>query len=76
MSEQVQELLNIPQEFLRDGMQFVNRSQKRMHSLFSLILSVSTPWIVFLFAQKMNADHKQPTSASSSKSARPLAPDS
>ncbi|KAL4799795.1 translocon subunit SSS1 [Aspergillus undulatus] len=28
MSDQVQELLNIPQEFLRDGMQFVNRSQK------------------------------------------------
>jgi hypothetical protein len=30
MSDQVQELLNIPQEFLKDGMQFVKRSQKRM----------------------------------------------
>lgn len=29
MSDQVQELLNVPREFLRDGVQFVNRSQKR-----------------------------------------------
>ena len=29
MSDQVQELLNVPREFLREGMQFVNRSQKR-----------------------------------------------
>lgn len=29
MSDQVQELLNVPREFLKDGMQFINRSQKR-----------------------------------------------
>lgn len=29
MSDQVQELLNVPREFLREGVQFVNRSQKR-----------------------------------------------
>ncbi|THC96184.1 hypothetical protein EYZ11_004347 [Aspergillus tanneri] len=29
MSDQVQELLNIPRDFLKDGMMFINRSQKR-----------------------------------------------
>ncbi|KAA8642805.1 translocon subunit SSS1 [Aspergillus tanneri] len=28
MSDQVQELLNIPRDFLKDGMMFINRSQK------------------------------------------------
>ena len=34
MSDQVQELLNVPREFLKDGMQFINRSQKRKFSYF------------------------------------------
>lgn len=29
MADQVQELLDVPREFLRDGLQFINRSQKR-----------------------------------------------
>lgn len=29
MSDQVQDLLDAPREFLKDGMQFVNRCQKR-----------------------------------------------
>lgn len=32
MSDQVQELLNVPREFLKDGMMFINRSQKREFS--------------------------------------------
>ncbi|KAF9894921.1 Sec61p translocation complex subunit [Aspergillus nanangensis] len=28
MADQVQELLNVPREFLKEGMQFINRSQK------------------------------------------------
>ncbi|RFU27561.1 hypothetical protein B7463_g8785, partial [Scytalidium lignicola] len=28
MADQVQELLEVPREFLRDGMQFMNRCQK------------------------------------------------
>jgi len=29
MADQVQEILDVPRDFLRDGMQFLNRSQKR-----------------------------------------------
>ena len=29
MSDQVQEILDIPREFIKDGMQFMNRCQKR-----------------------------------------------
>ncbi len=29
MSEQIQEILDIPREFVKDGMQFLNRCQKR-----------------------------------------------
>ena len=29
MSEQFQEILDIPREFIKDGMQFINRCQKR-----------------------------------------------
>lgn len=29
MSEQIQEILDIPREFIKDGMQFLNRCQKR-----------------------------------------------
>jgi hypothetical protein len=29
MADQVQEILDVPREFLKDGMQFINRSQKR-----------------------------------------------
>lgn len=29
MSEQVQELLDIPRDFLKDGMQFIHKCQKR-----------------------------------------------
>jgi protein transport protein SEC61 subunit gamma-like protein len=29
MSDQVQEILDLPREFFRDGLQFVNRCQKR-----------------------------------------------
>lgn len=29
MSEQIQEILDIPREFIKDGMQFINRCQKR-----------------------------------------------
>ncbi|KAK0627149.1 hypothetical protein B0T14DRAFT_423404 [Immersiella caudata] len=28
MSDQVQEILDVPREFLRDGIQFINKSQK------------------------------------------------
>ncbi|CAK7208976.1 hypothetical protein SCUCBS95973_008189 [Sporothrix curviconia] len=28
MSDQVQEILDIPREFIKDGMQFINRCQK------------------------------------------------
>ncbi|KAL5356712.1 hypothetical protein BJX96DRAFT_143241 [Aspergillus floccosus] len=28
MADQVQEILNIPREFFKDGMQFIHRSQK------------------------------------------------
>ncbi|KAK4460846.1 hypothetical protein QBC42DRAFT_271462 [Cladorrhinum samala] len=28
MSDQVQEILDVPREFLRDGVQFINRAQK------------------------------------------------
>ncbi|KAK4168017.1 hypothetical protein QBC43DRAFT_310672 [Cladorrhinum sp. PSN259] len=28
MSDQVQEMLDVPREFLRDGVQFINRAQK------------------------------------------------
>ncbi|EJT68521.1 protein transporter Sec61 subunit gamma [Gaeumannomyces tritici R3-111a-1] len=28
MSDQVQEILDVPREFLKDGLQFINRSQK------------------------------------------------
>ncbi|PSS13339.1 hypothetical protein M430DRAFT_52491 [Amorphotheca resinae ATCC 22711] len=28
MADQVQEILDVPREFLKDGMQFINRSQK------------------------------------------------
>jgi protein transport protein SEC61 subunit gamma-like protein len=29
MSEQIQEILDVPREFLKDGLQFINRCQKR-----------------------------------------------
>lgn len=29
MADQIQELLDVPRDFLKDGMQFINRSQKR-----------------------------------------------
>ncbi|KIM97577.1 hypothetical protein OIDMADRAFT_20614 [Oidiodendron maius Zn] len=28
MADQIQELLDVPRDFLKDGMQFINRSQK------------------------------------------------
>ncbi|KAK4451897.1 hypothetical protein QBC34DRAFT_399859 [Podospora aff. communis PSN243] len=28
MSDQVQEILDVPREFLKDGIQFINKSQK------------------------------------------------
>ncbi|TPX06862.1 uncharacterized protein E0L32_002358 [Thyridium curvatum] len=37
MSDQVQELLDMPREFLKEGMQFVNRSQKPDLSEFTKI---------------------------------------
>lgn len=33
MSDQVQEILDVPREFLKDGLQFINRSQKRQSTL-------------------------------------------
>jgi protein transport protein SEC61 subunit gamma-like protein len=30
MADQVQEMLDVPREFLKDGIQFINRAQKRM----------------------------------------------
>lgn len=30
MADQVQEMLDVPREFLKDGVQFINRAQKRM----------------------------------------------
>jgi protein transport protein SEC61 subunit gamma-like protein len=32
MADQVQEMLDVPREFLKDGIQFINRAQKRMPS--------------------------------------------
>ena len=29
MADQIQELLDVPREFLKDGIQFINRAQKR-----------------------------------------------
>ncbi len=29
MADQVQEMLDVPREFLKDGIQFINRAQKR-----------------------------------------------
>jgi len=29
MADQVQEVLDVPREFLKDGIQFINKSQKR-----------------------------------------------
>ena len=29
MADQVQEILDVPREFLKDGIQFINRAQKR-----------------------------------------------
>jgi len=29
MSDQLQEILDVPREFLKDGIQFINKSQKR-----------------------------------------------
>ena len=29
MADSVQEILDVPREFLRDGIQFINKSQKR-----------------------------------------------
>jgi len=29
MADQVQEILDVPREFLKDGIQFINKSQKR-----------------------------------------------
>jgi hypothetical protein len=37
MADQVQEILNIPREFFKDGMQFINRSQKRESTVASLV---------------------------------------
>jgi hypothetical protein len=33
MADQVQEMLDVPREFLKDGIQFINRAQKRTSSL-------------------------------------------
>jgi hypothetical protein len=30
MSDQIQEILDVPREFLKDGIQFIHRAQKRM----------------------------------------------
>lgn len=32
MADQVQEILDVPREFLKDGVQFMNRAQKRTFS--------------------------------------------
>jgi protein transport protein SEC61 subunit gamma-like protein len=42
MADQVQEILDVPREFLKDGIQFINRAQKRM-PLSSLPLAARTP---------------------------------
>ena len=33
MADQVQEMLDVPREFLKDGVQFINRAQKRTFHL-------------------------------------------
>ena len=33
MADQVQEILDVPREFLKDGIQFINKAQKRMSLL-------------------------------------------
>jgi len=35
MADQVQEILDVPREFLKDGVQFMNRAQKRTFSNFN-----------------------------------------
>jgi len=34
MADQVQEMLDVPREFLKDGIQFINRAQKRTSIAF------------------------------------------
>lgn len=36
MADQVQEMLDVPREFLKDGIQFINRAQKRTSSCSAL----------------------------------------
>lgn len=39
MADQVQEMLDVPREFLKDGIQFINRAQKRTSIAFLPCLS-------------------------------------
>lgn len=40
MSDQVQEILDVPREFLKDGIQFIHKAQKRL-SMPCLLAGVS-----------------------------------
>lgn len=44
MADQVQEFLEVPREFLKDGIQFINRAQKRMPSFASITSKAIKPW--------------------------------
>lgn len=41
MADQVQEMLDVPREFLKDGIQFINRAQKRMSSFSQALTGIT-----------------------------------
>ncbi|PKS05210.1 hypothetical protein jhhlp_008579 [Lomentospora prolificans] len=50
MSDQIQEILDVPREFLKDGMQFINRSQKPDRKEFIRICqAVGTGFLIMGF---------------------------
>ena len=59
MSDQFQEVLDAPREFLKDGMQFVNRCQKRTKPPFSKpTLSGKTVFALSFFEEYTNSTGK------------------
>lgn len=55
MADQVQEIIEVPKEFLKDGLQFISKSQKRKCDGFFLIfLSPGTPDFFLFIAVTLN----------------------
>lgn len=73
MADQVQEILDVPREFLKDGIQFVNRSQKRMPFPRSPSQFLAIDIIILNMTTDLCNRPQQPTSANSSRSPRPWA---